>query len=101
MVVADSYRKRINEWPQIKYGDGKALRKFSDFLLHCETSMATISYLKILDDAEEHKKILRKLPRAIVDRWLRIVDNWINGPYSDIYNEDGDERSGRYPPFSE
>ena len=90
LIVADTYRKKISDWPQIKYGDGKALRKFSDFLLHCETAMTTISYLKVLDDAEEHKKILRKLPQRTVDRWIRIVDSWMNNPSSDELNERGE-----------
>lgn len=31
-LVADAYRKEINEWPKIPPNDGTSLRKFSDFL---------------------------------------------------------------------
>lgn len=41
-LIADAYRKRINEWPRIQPNDGTTLRKYSDFLLHCQTAAKEI-----------------------------------------------------------
>ena len=46
-------KKKINEWPKIFPNDGASLRKFSDFLIHCQTATKTIKYLKVLDDPDE------------------------------------------------
>jgi len=62
-LVADAYRKKINEWPKIPPNDGTSLRKFSDFLIHCQTATNTMKYLKVLDDPDENQRMVRKLPR--------------------------------------
>ena len=67
-LVADAYRKKINEWPKIPPNDGTSLRRFSDFLVHCQTATKTIKYLKVLDDPDENQKMLQKLPRYLIDR---------------------------------
>ena len=43
-LIADAYRKKINEWPKIPPNDGTSLRKFSDFLIHCHTAMNSVKY---------------------------------------------------------
>ena len=48
-LVADAYRKKINERPKIHPNDGKSLRKFSDFLIHCQMATNTVKYLKVLE----------------------------------------------------
>ena len=45
ILLANAYRKKI---------------KFSDFLLHCQSPMKEIEYLKALNDPEENQKMLRK-----------------------------------------
>ena len=77
-LVADAYRKKINEWPKIPPNDGTNLRKFSDFLIHCQTAANTMKYLKVLDDPDENQRMVRKLPRYLIDRWSREVDRWLN-----------------------
>ena len=72
--IAESFKSKLANWPLIKYGEGKALLQLSDFLNHCNSAMASISYLESLNNAEENKKILKKLPRNIVERWNRTVD---------------------------
>lgn len=62
-LVADAYRKKINEWPKIPPNDGMSLRKFSDFLNHCQTATNTMKYLKVLDDPDENQRMVCKLPR--------------------------------------
>ena len=58
-MVADAFRKKINDWPKIVPNDGQGLRKFSDFLEHCNTAMNTIHYLNVLNDPDENQKISR------------------------------------------
>ncbi|KAL9976864.1 hypothetical protein ACROYT_G014202 [Oculina patagonica] len=72
-IVADAYRKRINNWPKIPPNDGQALRKFADSLQHCNTAMNTIQYLNVLNDPDENQKMIRKLPTHVVVRWSRVV----------------------------
>ena len=97
-VVADAYRRRINEWPKILPNDGASLRKFSDFLIHCQTATKTIKYLKVLDDPDENQRMVRKLPRYLIDRWSREVDRWLNKDEEDQHHGEGSVLS--YPPFS-
>nr|XP_006822330.1 PREDICTED: uncharacterized protein LOC102807587 [Saccoglossus kowalevskii] len=97
LIVADTYKKQINDWPQIKSSDGKELRKFTDFLLHCETAMTTIGYLRVLNDPDEQKKVLRKIPKSISDRWMRKVDSVLNDESHMTHGDSYD----RYPPFAE
>ena len=100
-LIADAYRKKINEWPRIQPNDGATLRKYSDFLLQCQTAAKEIQYLKILDDPDENQKMARKLPRHLIDRWSREVDRWLNKEQNqgDDSNPQHDS-AAMYPPFS-
>ena len=103
-LVADAYRKKINEWPKIPPNDGTSLRKFSDFLIHCQTATNTMKYLKVLDDPDENQRMVRKLPRYLIVRWSREVDRWLNKDDDLRHSEEtsSDVRKGEmdYPPFS-
>ena len=96
-LVADAYRKKINEWPKIPPNDGTSLHKFSDFLIHCQTATNT-------DDPDENQRMVRKLPRYLVDRWSREVDRWLNKdedqPRSEITSSEARKGEVGYPPFS-
>ena len=72
-VMSETYRKKLYNWPKIQNNDGPALRKFSDFLEHCKAAMNSIAYLAILDDPQENKKLLAKLPYPLIERWNSIV----------------------------
>ena len=102
-LVAEAYRKKINEWPKIPPNDGTSLRKFSDVLIHCHTAMNTVRYLKVLNDPDENQRMVRKLPRYLIDRWSREVDRWLDKD-DDQYQskEGGDATDGEagYHPFS-
>ena len=100
-LIADAYRKKINEWPRIQPNDGTALRKYSDFLLHCQTAAKEIHYLKILDDPDENQKMAKKLPRHLIDRWSREVDRWLNKEQKrDDDLSPQQDSAAMYPPFS-
>ena len=103
-IVADAFRKRINDWPKIQPNDGPGLRKFSDFLEHCNTAMTTIHYLNVLNDPDENQKIIKKLPTNIVARWSRVVDEWIAEVEPEEYSTPQltkKQLKAEYPPFSE
>lgn len=104
-IVADAYRKRIDSWPKIQPTDGQGLRKFADFLQHCNTAMNTIQYLDVLNDPDENQRMIKKLPSHVVVRWSRVVDEWLAADEL----EEGSEPSrtwkrttkAGYPPFEE
>ena len=97
-LVANAYRKKINDWPRILPNDGISLRKFSDFLVNCQTAMKEIHYLTALNDPEENQKMISKLPRNICDRWGREVDHWLNMRGQELQKPTA--RKSPYPPFS-
>lgn len=104
-MVANAFRKKINDWPKIQPNDGPGLRKFSAFLDHCETAMTTIHYLNVLNNPDENQKMIKKLPTHIVARWSEVVDEWL--AEEEPEEGCGNLRFGRqcfkpeYPPFSE
>ena len=53
-LVANAYKKKIKEWPNVPPNDGIGLHKFSDFLVHCQAAMKEIHYLQALNDPEEN-----------------------------------------------
>ena len=74
--VANAFRDRLENWPNVPARDGIALRKLSDFLQQCLLAMSTNPSLNILCDERENKKILMKLPDWFNSRWVRIVSDW-------------------------
>ncbi|XP_047485497.1 uncharacterized protein LOC125036713 [Penaeus chinensis] len=86
-IVANAFRRKLSEWPNISNRDGHALHKLSDFLKSCLTVMKTTDYLNILNDPHENSKMLQKLSPALIDRWNSVVYRW-------FANDAG------YPPFS-
>jgi len=85
-AIASAYRQKLESWPKIQNSDAKGLRKFTDFLAHCEKAMDGISSLRVLDDDQENRKMAAKLPKWITNRWAREVYQ---------YKED----SGMFPSF--
>ena len=103
-IVANAYRKKINGWPKIPPNDGQALRKFSDFLQHCNTAMNTIQFLNVLNDPDKNQRMVKTFPSHVVMRWNRVVDEWL--AEDDPEGCDFAVRSRRlvkagYPPFAE
>lgn len=98
-LVANAYRKKIGEWPKIPPNDGTRLRKFSDFLVLCQTAMRTVKYLNVRDDPDENQRMVQKLPRYLIDRWSREVDHWLNRDEEQRHHEENTCETG-YPPFS-
>ena len=79
-VQVSAFQRRLREWPVIRAADGKSLRQLADFLDSCLAASQSVAGLSFLDDPNENKMILKKLPKYIVDRWKRIVDSRIYEP---------------------
>ncbi|XP_064644727.1 uncharacterized protein LOC135498401 [Lineus longissimus] len=77
-IIANAFRDKLDQWPDVPSRDGKALRKFSDFLRQCLAAMkvGTKGNLNILDDERENQKILRKLPDWLINRWNRTASTY-------------------------
>ena len=87
-IVANAFRQKLRKWPKVSNDDYVGLRKFSDYLSHVETAKSSIRSLSVLDDEQENRSLLFKIPDFCHSRWSRKVAQAV---------EDG--RS--YPGFSE
>ncbi|KAJ8027919.1 hypothetical protein HOLleu_30014 [Holothuria leucospilota] len=77
LVIADAFRSKLEQWPNIQPNDGIGLRKFADFLMQCESAMHLVKgSLSFLDDSWENRKLLNKLPNWLVTRWGRFLSDW-------------------------
>ena len=72
-IVQRAFRDRLNGWPRIGAGEYNKLRAFSDFLLACDNAIPHVNGLQVLNDCEENRKLLTKLPDWITSCWNRIV----------------------------
>lgn len=72
-IVQNAFRDKLAKWPKISSTDPRALRDFADFLQGCAEAIPHVKGLSILDDCEENRKLLKKLPDWIVRKWSRIV----------------------------
>ena len=66
-TIQRAYREKINNWQKIKEKDVKTLQQFSDFLNSCNDAIPHIEGLSLLNDYEENRKIVEKLPD-----WLKV-----------------------------
>ena len=85
--VAGALRDKLDDWPRIGGRDAIGLRKLAEFLRQCSKAMLSIPSLNILNDCQENKKILGKLPEWLVTRWSRTAATF-------------KEKNNDYPPFN-
>lgn len=89
-VVAEAFRKRLENWPKIHPRDGFALREFADFLKTCELAMQTVEDLETLNKQHDNKQLLKVLPNWAHPKWgVRVRD---------YQTKHGDNK---FPPFAE
>ena len=75
--VAQSFSKKMREWPSLKPEDGTAMEEFATFLLGCQNYMEGLKSLSHLDNVSEIKVLVMKLPYKIRERWRIQADNLI------------------------
>ena len=65
-----SYRKEINNWPQIKHGDAKSYQDFLAFLNKCSSLGATTKG-NAMKTPDTLCMLVLKLPNGVTNRWNR------------------------------
>ena len=69
--VAEAYKSRLRNWPQIKDGDSAGLQAFSDFLLRCQEDVKISGSKGELDSSQMIIQVGAKLPSYSGVKWCR------------------------------
>ena len=72
-VMANSFKEKLRNWPRIRHDDFVGLRKFSDYLHQVEIAKHSLHSMRFLDDEQENRTLLLKLPDWCRVRWARKV----------------------------
>ena len=75
-VVADAFRKRLENWQRIAPRDGAALREFADFLQTCKLAMHSVEDLETLNKESGNKKLVKVLPAWAHPKWGAMVRDY-------------------------
>ena len=69
--VAEAYKSRLRNWPQIRDGDSAGLQAFSDFLLRCQEAVKIVGSISELDSNQNLIQVSTKLPSYSGVKWCR------------------------------
>ena len=69
--VAEAYKAKLRNWPQIKDGDSHGLQELADFLTRCENAMKSLRYMEELSSTKVLQKVSAKLPSYLGNKWCR------------------------------
>ncbi len=69
--VAEAYKSRLRNWPQIRDGDSAGLQAFSDFLLRCQEAVKIVGSISELDSNQNLIQLSAKLPSYSGVKWCR------------------------------
>lgn len=72
-VIQCAFREKLNNWSKIGSRESVKLRQFTDFLTACSNATPHIKGVQLLNDCEENRKMLQKLPDWVTSRWNRHV----------------------------
>ncbi|XP_071137143.1 uncharacterized protein [Mytilus edulis] len=72
-IIAHAYVKRALDWSVIKPDNAKALDDFSIFLRECLYAVENVEAARILEDSENLKHLVKKLPYYLHEKWRNIV----------------------------
>ena len=86
-IRAAHVQKLING-PSIKPEDGAALQQFSIQLTSCQNTLREFRYLNKLDNPDNLKKIVDRLPYALRLKWRNTVDRIIENEGRDVTVQD-------------
>ena len=65
-VVANAFRQKLRKWPRIQNDDFVGFRKFSDYVAQVETAKECNRSLSVLDDEQENRALLFKIPDFVI-----------------------------------
>lgn len=82
--IAAAHVQRLTEGPVIKTEDGAALQQFSIQLTSCVNTLREIGYINKLDNPDNLKKIIDRLPYSMRLKWRDIVDCIIEEEARDV-----------------
>ena len=89
--VAAAHVQRVIEGPPIKHEDGSALQEFSIQLTSCTNTLERIGYLDKLNNSDNLKKIIDRLPYSMRANWRDYVDRIVQNKARDINIKDLNE----------
>ncbi len=72
-ILQKAFREKLATWATIGPKDAEGLREYGDFLQGCQTAMAHIPSLQVLNDCMENQRLTQKLPVWASTRWNRKV----------------------------
>lgn len=72
--IAAAHVQKLIDGPSIKADDGQALQQFSIHLTSCKNTLKEIGYLNKLDNPDNLKKIINRLPYGLRLKWRDTVD---------------------------
>jgi hypothetical protein len=87
-AIAESFRNRLDAWPNIRASDHKGVQAFADFLGQCLTALEQIEELSVLNDSKQNVVMASKLPEWLGNKWKRRAVECRRD-------------TGKYPKFSE
>ena len=82
--IASAYVNRLINGPVIKPDDGVELQKFSIQLTSCANTLKEIGSIGKLDNSENLKKIINRLPTAMRYKWRDVVDRIVEQERRDV-----------------
>ena len=100
-LVAEAYKKKIQEWLKISPNDSTGLHKLSDFFNQTLTAMSFFTFLNVLHDPSENRRMVRKLPTFVIGRWSRLVDKYIFETEPHVLDSEIRRQNFGYPSFAE
>ena len=82
--IAAAHVKRLVDGPTIRTDDGPALQQFSIQLTSCVNTLKEIGYLNKLDNPDNLKKIIDRLPYSMRVKWRDTVDQIVEREARDV-----------------
>ena len=72
--ISQGIMQKVQEWPDIKSNNAKALEGFSLFLHECTNTMSVLEMPSELDHVSNIRILVSKLPYKLRDKWRNRVD---------------------------
>ena len=89
--IAAAHVQRLIDGPPIKNEDGTALQQFSVQLTSCTNTLDKIGYLDKLNNSDNLKKLIDRLPYTMRAKWRETVDRIIEKEARDVTIKDVNE----------